>query len=59
MDNKSYINTINNEIDENLSDTSCSNKDDNLIASNISKEIIKKEDIYERRNSILNIIIFV
>ena len=52
LDNKSYKNIINNEIDENLSDTISSNKDDNLIDSNISKEIIKKEGIYERRDSI-------
>ena len=51
LDNKSYIKTINNEIDENLSDSSSFNEDDSLLASNISKEILRKEDIYERRNS--------
>ena len=51
LDNKSYKNAINNEIHENLSDISSCNEEDNLIASNISKEIIKKEeDIHERIN---------
>ena len=37
MDNKKYLNTINNETEENLSDASIYDEDDNERDSNISK----------------------
>ena len=52
IDKNSYVNILNTEEDENLSEISSENEVENTSKFNNTEKYLKKEDIFERRNSI-------